>query len=129
MRLGETFANLITALLLMSIVCCIFLLFGKPLWPQRYARMVLLPNISAATTGSTRSSCGPDPCRPTTFNVSLAPPALLPSHRNRGREEDCEARGGFDRPLRKAFSVGIASSVRRFVTAVVTWFADLMKQL
>jgi hypothetical protein len=74
MRIGELLANVLTALLLAAVVCCIFFLFGKPLWPQRYARMVLLANVDAGATASRRSTCDPATCLPETFDLSVLAP-------------------------------------------------------
>jgi hypothetical protein len=54
MRLIEIFTDVLTALILASFVCGIFLLFGNPLFPPRYAKMVLLPGLDAMTTASSR---------------------------------------------------------------------------
>jgi len=54
MRFVEIFTDVLTALVLASFVCGIFLLFGRPLFPPRYARMVLLPGLDTMTTASSR---------------------------------------------------------------------------
>ncbi|AZN98775.1 polymerase [Mesorhizobium sp. M9A.F.Ca.ET.002.03.1.2] len=73
MRYGEMFANLAMLLLLALTVGGIFLLFGEPLWPPRHANMVLVSELDAVTTASTRKSCDPAPCLPDTLDADKLP--------------------------------------------------------
>ncbi|RWD68561.1 polymerase [Mesorhizobium sp.] len=72
MQPGNTLANLIAALLLALMIGGVFLLFGRPLWPQRHARMTVLLPIDTMTTGSVRKACV-QPCLPARFDLKLAP--------------------------------------------------------
>jgi hypothetical protein len=63
MQPGNMIANLIGG---------VFLLFGRPLWPQRHAEMVILLPIDATATGSVRRACV-EPCLPARFDLKLAP--------------------------------------------------------
>ncbi|AZO15482.1 polymerase [Mesorhizobium sp. M2A.F.Ca.ET.043.05.1.1] len=72
MQPGNTIANLIAALLLALMIGGVFLLFGRPLWPQRHARMIVLLPIDTMTTGSVRKACV-EPCLPARFDLKLAP--------------------------------------------------------
>src|SRR4051812_26083200 len=71
MQIGELLANVLTALLLPAVVCCTLFLFGKPLWPQRHARMVLISNADAVITASSRTTCDSAICLPETFDLSI----------------------------------------------------------
>lgn len=51
-QLGEMIANLCAAILLMCLVATVFLLAGKPLWPDEGAKMVILLPPDAMTTAS-----------------------------------------------------------------------------
>ncbi|KUM27717.1 hypothetical protein AU467_15060 [Mesorhizobium loti] len=72
MQPGEFIANLFAALLLAAVIAGIFLVFGRPLWPQRHAQMVILLPLDPATTGSVRKVCF-EPCLPPRFDLKLAP--------------------------------------------------------
>lgn len=56
MQLGEIIANVIAALLLMCSLAVAFFVVGKPLWPEREAKMVVLLPPDAMTTGSIKVS-------------------------------------------------------------------------
>ncbi|MBZ9821331.1 hypothetical protein [Mesorhizobium sp. CA4] len=72
MQPGKSIANLFAALLFAGLVCGVFLLFGKPLWPQRHAQMVVPLPIDTTATGSVRKACV-EPCLPVRFDLKLAP--------------------------------------------------------
>ncbi|MER9596757.1 polymerase [Mesorhizobium sp. M0244] len=74
MRYGEIFANATALLLLGLMIGGIFVLFGEPLWPRHYARMVLVTNIDAMATASVRTSCAPSPCLPNTIDQTMLAP-------------------------------------------------------
>lgn len=74
MRYGEIFANATALLLLALMVGGIFILFGEPLWPRHYARMVLVPDIDAMATASFRTRCAPSPCLPDTIDQTMLAP-------------------------------------------------------
>ncbi|MER8579588.1 polymerase [Mesorhizobium sp. M1423] len=74
MRYGEIFANATALLLVALMVGGIFILFGEPLWPRHYARMVLVTDIDAMTTASVRTSCAPTPCLPDTVDQTMLTP-------------------------------------------------------
>ncbi|MDG4877031.1 hypothetical protein P9273_18210 [Mesorhizobium sp. WSM4935] len=57
-------ANLFAALLLAVLIGGVFLLFGRSLWPQRDAEMVILLPIDATATGSVRRACRAVPAGP-----------------------------------------------------------------
>lgn len=65
-------ANLFAALLLAVLIGGVFLLFGRPFWPQRHAQMIVLLPIDSMATGSVRKACA-EPCLPARFDLKLAP--------------------------------------------------------
>ena len=73
MQPGKIIADIFAFLLLATLLCGIFLLFGRPLWPVREAKMVILlphdPNITGSLTGNCLK-----PCLPHQFDLRLAPP-------------------------------------------------------
>jgi len=69
---GKLIANLFAMLLLASLIGGVFLVFGRPLRPERGARMVILLPIDTIATGSVRKACL-DPCLPVRFDLKLAP--------------------------------------------------------
>ncbi|RRH94843.1 polymerase [Mesorhizobium tamadayense] len=73
MKPGEFIANLFAALLLAGLIAGVFLVFGRPLWPERQASMVVLFPVDATTTGSVRGACF-EPCLPLRFDLKRAPP-------------------------------------------------------
>ncbi len=72
MQPGKIIANVFAALLLADLVGAIFLVFGRPLWPVREARMVILLPIDTMATGSVRKA-SVEPCLPGRFDLKLAP--------------------------------------------------------
>ncbi|MER9130362.1 polymerase [Mesorhizobium sp. M0768] len=74
MRYGEIFANVTALMLLALMIGGVFVLFGEPLWPRHYARMVLVTDIDAMTTASVRTTCLPSPCLPDTINHTVLTP-------------------------------------------------------
>lgn len=72
MQPGKIIANLFATLLFAGLVGGVFLLFGRPLWPQRQAQMVILLPIDTIATGSVRGACV-EPCLPVRFDLKLAP--------------------------------------------------------
>ena len=76
MHPGEIIANTCAALLLAAVVAGIFLVFGRPLWPERQAQMAILLPVDPATSGSVRKACL-GPCLPPRFDLGLAPPRPL----------------------------------------------------
>ena len=72
MQPGRMIANLFAALLLAVLIGGAFLLFGRPPWPQRHARMIVLLPIDTMATGSVRKACI-EPCLPARFDLKLAP--------------------------------------------------------
>ncbi|TGQ30373.1 polymerase [Mesorhizobium sp. M00.F.Ca.ET.220.01.1.1] len=69
---GKTIANLFAALLLAGVVVGAFLVFGRPLWPERSAHMVVLLPVDTIATGSAGKACL-EPCLPARFDLKLAP--------------------------------------------------------
>ncbi|TIW23236.1 MAG: polymerase [Mesorhizobium sp.] len=59
MQLGEIIANVIAALLLMCFLVVAFFVVGKPLWPEREAKMVILLPPDAITTASIKAPSHP----------------------------------------------------------------------
>ncbi|RUV97090.1 polymerase [Mesorhizobium sp. M1A.F.Ca.IN.022.07.1.1] len=55
MQLGEIIANLFAAVLLICVVALVFFAGGRPLWPDREAKMVILLPPDAMRTGSVRA--------------------------------------------------------------------------
>lgn len=72
MQPGEMIANLFATLLLGALIGGVFLVFGRPLWPERHAQMVILLPIDTIATGSVRKTCL-EPCLPARFDLRLAP--------------------------------------------------------
>lgn len=72
MQPGRMIANLFAALLVAGLVGAVFLAFGRPLWPVREARMVILLPPDSMATGSVRRACV-EPCLPARFDLKLAP--------------------------------------------------------
>jgi|GEM_PF-5070426 len=72
MQPGRMIANLFAMLLVAGMVGAAFLVFGRPLWPVREARMVILLPIDAIATGSLRKGCVA-PCLPDRFDLRRAP--------------------------------------------------------
>ncbi|MEI9411782.1 polymerase [Mesorhizobium sp. Cs1299R1N1] len=72
MQLGEIIANTLAVLLLVCFLASTFFLFGKPLWPEQHARMVIIPAVDRMTTASTAPNG--TPVLPDTFDTSLAHP-------------------------------------------------------
>ncbi|MGT2466387.1 polymerase [Mesorhizobium atlanticum] len=70
MRLGDIIANTFAAILVICGLALIFLVAGRPLFPRRQARMVVLLPDSPDTTASI-----PDKRQqlPAFFNLALAP--------------------------------------------------------
>ncbi|MDX8483218.1 polymerase [Mesorhizobium sp. VK24D] len=71
MQPGEIIANAFAALLLAVLIAGIFLVFGRPLWPERRAGMEVLIPVDPATTGSVRRTCL-EPCLPPRFDLKRA---------------------------------------------------------
>ena len=69
---GKMIANLFATLLLAGLVGSAFFVFGKPHWPEREARMVILLPLDTIATGSMRRACL-EPCLPARFDLKLAP--------------------------------------------------------
>ena len=55
MNLGEMIANTFAAVLLILLFTIVFVLAGKPLFPRREAKMVILMPPDGTTTGSIRA--------------------------------------------------------------------------
>ncbi|ESY89874.1 polymerase [Mesorhizobium australicum] len=72
MQLGEIIANTLAILLLVCFLASTFFLFGKPLWPEQHARMIIIVPVDAMATAST--SRGGSPVLPGTFQTGLAHP-------------------------------------------------------
>ncbi|MGX5800631.1 polymerase [Bradyrhizobium sp. Arg314] len=72
MQPGKMIANLFATLLLAGLVGGVFFVFGRPLWPEREARMVIVLRIDPIATGSVRKACL-EPCLPARFDLRLAP--------------------------------------------------------
>lgn len=89
MQPGNMIANLFAALLVAGLVGVVFLLFGKPLWPQRQAQMVILLPIDTIATGSVRGACV-EPCLPARFDLKLAP-VRPPDEARRGNQPAAHA--------------------------------------
>ncbi|MCF6127954.1 hypothetical protein EN904_28775 [Mesorhizobium sp. M7A.F.Ca.CA.001.07.2.1] len=58
MHPGEIIANAFAAGLVIILIAVFFLIFGKPLWPERHVRMVIIPPAHRMTTAI--KSAGPD---------------------------------------------------------------------
>ncbi|TGV90180.1 polymerase [Mesorhizobium sp. M2D.F.Ca.ET.145.01.1.1] len=72
MQLGDIIANTLVILLLVCFLASTFFLFGKPLWPEQHARMVIIVPVDTMTTSSTGR--GGAPVLPGTFDTSIARP-------------------------------------------------------
>ncbi|MER8574394.1 polymerase [Mesorhizobium sp. M1338] len=72
MKLGQIIANALTAALVVWLLAIALLLFGRPLWPETKARMVILMPVDAMTTTSVEIDTHPN--LPETFDVKLALP-------------------------------------------------------
>jgi hypothetical protein len=72
MQPGRIIANLFATLFLAALVAGVFLVFGRPLWPERQAKMVILLPVDTMATGSLRKACI-EPCLPARFDLKLAP--------------------------------------------------------
>lgn len=72
MNFGEIIANAFTAALVVFLLAVALFLFGRPLWPETKARMVILFPVDAMTTTSVKT--GTLPNLPGTFDVKLALP-------------------------------------------------------
>ncbi|MBZ9799304.1 polymerase [Mesorhizobium sp. ES1-4] len=70
MQLGEIIANILATLLLVCFLASTFFLFGRPFWPERHARMVIIMPVDTTTTAATGRSG--TPLLPDTFDTSLA---------------------------------------------------------
>ncbi|BCM21026.1 polymerase [Mesorhizobium sp. J8] len=70
MRLGEIIANTFTAVLLVGGLAVVFLIAGRPLFPRRQARMVVLLPADPDKTASIRDKRQQLPAY---FNLALAP--------------------------------------------------------
>ncbi|MBZ9986644.1 polymerase [Mesorhizobium sp. BH1-1-5] len=69
---GRIIANLFATLFLAAFVASVFFVFGRPLWPERHAKMVILLPVDTMATGSLRKACI-EPCLPARFDLRLAP--------------------------------------------------------
>ncbi|RUX88393.1 hypothetical protein EN904_03000 [Mesorhizobium sp. M7A.F.Ca.CA.001.07.2.1] len=79
MRLGHIIANAFAAGLIIVLVAGVFLLFGKPLWPERHVRMVIIPPAHRMPTSAVNNT-GPD--LPTKFDLSIVRPRPLAKERS-----------------------------------------------
>ena len=77
MQLGEIIANTFAALLVMGVMAVVFLIAGKPLWPQYEAKMEILPPTDAMTTGSVKRSTRPK--LPEAVDPRLVQPRPVPA--------------------------------------------------
>lgn len=59
MQIGEIIADLLAAVLLICVIAVIFLVAGKPLWPIREAKMVILLPPDAIATASIKAPTHP----------------------------------------------------------------------
>ncbi|MBZ9849264.1 polymerase [Mesorhizobium sp. CA14] len=89
MQPGKIIANLFATLLFAGLVGSVFLLFGRPLWPQRHAQMVVRLPIDMMATGSVRRACV-EPCLPARFDLKLAP-VRPPDESTRGNQSAAHA--------------------------------------
>ncbi|MDX8542056.1 polymerase [Mesorhizobium abyssinicae] len=72
MRLGDIIAEMLAALLVVSVVAVLFFLGGKPFWPDHQAKMVIVLSPDAMTTALIRSSARPH--LPDTVDADLLRP-------------------------------------------------------
>lgn len=70
MQLGELIANTFAAILVICGLTLIFLVAGRPLFPGRPARMVVIVPADQNTTASIGNA---RPHLPSTFRLALAP--------------------------------------------------------
>ncbi len=70
MRLGEIIAKAFAAILVICGLALIFLVAGRPLFPRRQARMIVLLPADPSTTASIRDRRQQ---LPVFFNLALAP--------------------------------------------------------
>ncbi|MEI9406982.1 polymerase [Mesorhizobium argentiipisi] len=89
MQPGKIIANLFATLLFAGLVGGVFLLFGRPLLPQRHAQMVVLLPTDTMATGSVRKACV-EPCLPARFDLKLAP-VRPPDEGTRGNQSAAHA--------------------------------------
>ncbi|WP_202379461.1 polymerase [Mesorhizobium sp. 131-2-5] len=52
MQFGELIANMFAAVLLLGLLAIGFFIFGKPVWPERTARMVIILPVDAMKTAA-----------------------------------------------------------------------------
>ncbi|MER8978475.1 MULTISPECIES: hypothetical protein [unclassified Mesorhizobium] len=74
MQLGQIIANAFAAGLVAVLIAVAFLIFGKPLWPERNVRMVIIPPVHRMTTTAIHNT-GPD--LPTKFDLNIVRPRPL----------------------------------------------------
>ncbi|TPI99730.1 polymerase [Mesorhizobium sp. B2-8-1] len=70
MQLGEFIANTFAAVLALCALAIVFLGAGRPLFPRRQVRMVIILPADSDTTAAISSS---HPLLPATFDLTLAP--------------------------------------------------------
>ncbi|TGQ86173.1 polymerase [Mesorhizobium sp. M1C.F.Ca.ET.204.01.1.1] len=73
MQFGEIIANTFAAILVICGLALIFLVAGRPLFPRRHARMVV---ILPADQNTTASTCNTHPHLPTTSTLPSPRPGL-----------------------------------------------------
>jgi hypothetical protein len=56
MQFGGIIANVCATVLLLSVLAIVFLLFGKPIWPERTARMVIVLPVDAMKTAAIKTT-------------------------------------------------------------------------
>jgi ABC-type siderophore export system fused ATPase/permease subunit len=71
MQFGEFIANMFATVLLLGLLAIVFFLFGKPLWPERTARMVIILPVDAIRTAAINTT---HLDLPPNFNVGLVQP-------------------------------------------------------
>ncbi|RVA17471.1 hypothetical protein EN939_10225 [Mesorhizobium sp. M7A.F.Ca.CA.002.05.1.1] len=79
MHPGEIIANAFAAGLVIILIAVFFLIFGKPLWPERHVRMVIIPPAHRMPTSAVNNT-GPD--LPTKFDLSIVRPRPLAKERS-----------------------------------------------
>jgi len=72
MRLGDIIAETCAALLVACVLAIVFFLGGRPVWPEREVKMMVVLPPDAMTTGSIKRSTHPN--LPDSFNTALVPP-------------------------------------------------------
>ncbi|TPJ49569.1 polymerase [Mesorhizobium sp. B2-6-4] len=70
MQLGKFIANTFAAILALCALAIVFLVAGRPLFPRRQARMVIILPAHSDITAVVSSS---HPPLPATFDLALAP--------------------------------------------------------